>query len=204
MPKTISVCAPGVRLRQILPEANIIGADDLVVGSCTADSRNCREGDLFVAQVGSQVDGHDYVADAIERGAIAILAERFVSTSGTPVCIVPDTRAAFGKLCQALAGNPSRQLKVIGVTGTNGKTSTCWLIASMLEAAGYRAGLAGTIVNSDSLRVDSSDLTTGSAAVLADWLRAVWRKTARTRSWKFRVTRWRRPGRLELNSTLPA
>jgi UDP-N-acetylmuramoyl-L-alanyl-D-glutamate--2,6-diaminopimelate ligase len=169
MPDTIS-CAPGVRLRQLLPEANIVGADDIVVQACTADSRTCRPGDLFAAMMGSHVDGHDYVLQATQRGAAGILAERFVPAAGVPVCIVPDSRAAFGRICQALAGNPSQRLKVIGVTGTNGKTSTCWLIASVLEAAGYRVGLTSTIVNSDSLSVEPSTMTTPPAPVLADWL----------------------------------
>ena len=170
MPDTISSCAPGVRLRHLLPDANFVGADDIVVQACTADSRTCRPGDLFVALMGSHVDGHDYVSQAIQRGASAILAERFVPAAGAPVCIVPDSRAAFGRICQALAGNPSQRMKVIGVTGTNGKTSTCWLIASVLEAAGLRVGITGTIVNSDSVTVEPSDMTTPAAPALADWL----------------------------------
>lgn len=169
MPDTIS-CATGVRLRQLLPEANFVGTDDIVVRACTADSRTCRPGDLFAALMGSHVDGHDYVSQAVQRGAAAIVAERFVPSAGVPVCIVPDSRAAFGRICQALAGNPSQRVKVIGVTGTNGKTSTCWLIASVLEAAGFRVGLTGTIVNSDSVAVEPSDMTTPPAPMLADWL----------------------------------
>jgi UDP-N-acetylmuramoyl-L-alanyl-D-glutamate--2,6-diaminopimelate ligase len=169
MPDTIS-CAPGVRLRQLLPDAKFFGADDLVVRACTADSRTCREGDLFVAITGSNVDGHDYVREAAARGANGILAERYIPTHGLPICIAPDSRIALGKLCQALAGDPSRRLKVVGVTGTNGKTSTCWLIASVLEAGGYRTALTGTIVNSDSLAVEPSRMTTPSSPVLANWL----------------------------------
>ena len=170
MPDIISSCAPGIRLRQILPEIEIFGADDVLVSACAADSRTCREGDLFAALVGSNVDGHEYVSDVVHRGASAILAERYVPAAGVPVCVVPDTREAFGRICQALAGNPSKRLKVVGVTGTNGKTSTCWLIASVLEAGGLRAGLTGTIVNSDSLAVEPSDMTTAPAPVLADWM----------------------------------
>src|SRR3954469_17453348 len=124
----ITNCASGVRLRQLLPEAKLFGADDVVVHACTADSRTCQDGDLFAALVGSDVDGHDYVSQAIRRGASAILAERYIPSNGMPVCIVPDARYAFGRLCQALAGNPSRRVKTIGVTGTNGKTTICWLI----------------------------------------------------------------------------
>ena len=129
----ITSCPPGVRLRQLLPEASIFGADDIVVTSCTADSRTCESGDLFAALMGCQVDGHDFVTPAVRRGASAILAERYVPTAGVPVCVVQDSRAAFGKICQALAGFPSEKLKVIGVTGTNGKTSTCWLSTSRPE-----------------------------------------------------------------------
>ncbi|HEY2761393.1 MAG TPA: UDP-N-acetylmuramoyl-L-alanyl-D-glutamate--2,6-diaminopimelate ligase [Pirellulales bacterium] len=170
MPDITSSCAHGIGLRQLLPDAEFFGADEIVVRSCSADSRSCRNGDLFVALVGSDVDGHDYIAEAVANGASAILAERYVPSAGAPLCIVPDARIAFGRLCQMLAGNPSRQLKVIGVTGTNGKTSTCWLIASVLEAGGFRAGLMGTIANSDTQLVAPSNMTTPPAPVLADWL----------------------------------
>lgn len=169
MPEMTS-CATGLRLRELLPEAKFFGADDIFAQSCTSDSRTCQEGDLFVCLMGSKVDGHDYVSEAIQRGASAIVAERYVPTAGIPVCIVPDSRSAFGRICQALAGNPSQKLRTIGVTGTNGKTSTCWLIASILEAAGYRAGFTGTIVNCDSNTIETSQMTTPGAPVLADWL----------------------------------
>ncbi len=169
MPET-AFCARGISLRQLLPEASIFGADDITVQNCTADSRTCQEGDAFVALVGGHVDGHDYVSEAIERGASAILTERYLPTAGVPICVVPDSRIALGKLSQAVAGDPSQRLKVIGVTGTNGKTTTCWLIASVLEAAGFRAGLTSTIANSDGAAVESSDMTTPSAPQLAQWL----------------------------------
>jgi UDP-N-acetylmuramoyl-L-alanyl-D-glutamate--2,6-diaminopimelate ligase len=163
-------CASGVRLRQLLPAATIFGADDIFVKACAADSRTCQPGDLFTALVGCQVDGHDYAAQAVRRGATAILAERYIPAAGVPVCVVPDSRAALGQICQALAGSPSEKLKVIGVTGTNGKTSTCWLIASVLEAGGFSAGFTGTIVNSDGQTFDPSEMTTPPAPMLADWL----------------------------------
>jgi len=169
MPDIIS-CAPSVSLRQLLPEATIFGADDIVVKACTADSCACQAGDLFAALVGCHVDGHDYIAQAIRRGAGGVLVERYIPAAGVPVCVVPDSRAAFGQICQALAGSPSQKLKVIGVTGTNGKTSTCWLIASVLAAGGFSAGFTGTIVNSDGQSFGPSDMTTPPAPLLADWL----------------------------------
>src|SRR5262245_1083198 len=99
MPEAIS-CAPGLRLRQLLPEAEIFGSDDIAVRACTADSRACRDGDLFVAQIGTQVDGHDFVQEAIRNGAAAVLAERYLPVAGIPICVVPDSRVALGRICQ--------------------------------------------------------------------------------------------------------
>ena len=159
-----------VSLRQLCPAARFFGADDIVVASVAADSREVSPGDLFAALAGTRTDGHNYVGRALHRGATAVLAERFVPTQGRPLCIVPDSRVAFARLCQALTNNPSRRLKVIGVTGTNGKTTTSWLIRGILEAAGIRTGLLGTIEFSDGVWAAPSPYTTPPAAVLAGWL----------------------------------
>jgi len=157
-------------LRQLCPAARFFGADDIVVSSVAADSRDVSAGDLFAALAGTRTDGHHFVGRALERGATAVLAERFVPTQGRPLCVVPDSRVAFARLCQALTNNPSRRLKVIGVTGTNGKTTTSWLIRGILEAAGIRTGLLGTIEFSDGVWAAPSPYTTPPAAVLAGWL----------------------------------
>jgi UDP-N-acetylmuramoyl-L-alanyl-D-glutamate--2,6-diaminopimelate ligase len=162
--------ASGVRLRHVLPEAGFYGADDLAVTSCCADSRQIRRGDLFVAIAGTQHDGHDYVQEAIDAGAAAVLAEQYVPTPGLPVCTVRDTRSAYGRLCQALAGDPSQELPVIGVTGTNGKTTTSWLIASILKAAGGEVGVMGTLGYCDTVDSVAAPLTTPTAPVVASWL----------------------------------
>lgn len=157
-------------LRDVLPGVAIDGAADLRVTGCTCDSRDCRPGDVFVAIRGTRVDGHDYITEAIARGARAIVAEHDVQAT-VPVAIVPDAREALGQLCQAMAGRPSRKLRVIGVTGTNGKTTTTQLIASVLEAAGFRAGTLGTLAYSDGVDTAAADLTTPAAPVIADWMR---------------------------------
>lgn len=165
---------PGIRLRDLLPEANFIGAEDVQVVSCSSDSRSCQPGDLFVAVHGENRDGHDYIADALARGASALIVERPVQGVAVPVCVVRDSREALGRICQALAGHPSQRLKVIGVTGTNGKTTTSYLIAGVLGAGDYPTGVMGTLGCSDGRRMEpmpaGSNLTTPTAPVLARWL----------------------------------
>jgi UDP-N-acetylmuramoyl-L-alanyl-D-glutamate--2,6-diaminopimelate ligase len=159
-----------VSLKRLCPAARFYGAADIEVNSVAADSRAVEPGDLFAALVGNNTDGHDHVGKALAGGAAAVLAERFVPTDGRPLCVVPDARVTFACLCQALADHPSRRLKVIGVTGTNGKTSTSWLIRGVLEAAGFRTGLLGTLEYSDGETAEAADLTTPPAPILAHWL----------------------------------
>ena len=81
----------GISLREVLANSRIIGPQDIRVTSCCSDSRRCREGDLFIAQLGTKHDGHDFVAEAVKRGASAVLAERYLPTE-IPTCLVPDSR----------------------------------------------------------------------------------------------------------------
>lgn len=158
-----------VSLAELLAGAEFIGADDIDVRACSADSRTCSPGDVFVALAGARADGHDHVLEAIARGASAVVAERELSIE-VPQCVVPDAHEALGQICQALSGWPGRSLKVIGITGTNGKTTTAHLIASVLETAGYRTGLLGTLGYHDSVDSAEAELTTPSAPALAGWL----------------------------------
>jgi len=159
-----------IQLRQVLSDAEWVGAGDLAVTSCTADSRQVQPGDLFVALAGTADDGHRYVAEAVRRGAIGLVVQRPIGRLGVPVCRVPDTRRAFGCICQALAGHPSRQIKVIGVTGTNGKTTTSLLIASVLRSAGFQVALTGTLGSFDGREFAEAQWTTPPADRLAEWL----------------------------------
>lgn len=156
-----------ISLRQLLPEAEFVGADDIVVSACSRDSRTVRPGELFVALCGGSHDGHDYVIQAIQRGCVGILAEKPLRGIEVPICYVPDTREAYGRLCQALAGFPSQRLKVIGVTGTNGKTTTTYLIASILAAAGYQPGIIGTLGCFDGAEFRETSWTTPPSEELA-------------------------------------
>ena len=125
-----------MRLRELianLPTAKLIGGD-VEITDITHDSRKVVHGSLFVCLKGLKVDGHDFVPDAIERGAEAVVAEREVPTNGKPLVIVPDAREALAWLCHRFYGEPTKSLTLIGVTGTNGKTTTTHLIAHLLNA----------------------------------------------------------------------
>ncbi len=160
----------GISLRQVLPAAEFIGADDICVTGCSCDSRQIGVGQVFAALAGVCQEGLQFVSEAAARGAVAVLADRPVADSPVPLCLVPDAREAYGRLCQALAGEPCQRLKVIGVTGTNGKTTTSCLIASVLSTAGYRPGLLGTIACFDGQHTVPSSHTTPPAHELATWL----------------------------------
>ena len=160
----------GISLRELLPEAAFVGADDISVRSCSSDSRRCQPGDLFAALPGYDQNGHNFVGEARLRGAVAVLASQPLLACDLPVCIVPDSREAFGRVCQALAGQPGEQLKLIGITGTNGKTTSSYLTASVLVAGGYPTAVMGTLGCFDGIEKEPSPLTTPTAPVLATWL----------------------------------
>ena len=121
--------------------------EDPVVRGVTYDSRAVAPGDLFVALRGALADGHDYLAQALELGAVALLVEELPAgfTPSRPAALVPDTRRALAPLAVAFYGAPARELRLIGVTGTNGKTSTTFLVEAMLQAAGVPVGVIGTV-----------------------------------------------------------
>ncbi|MGI8908851.1 MAG: UDP-N-acetylmuramoyl-L-alanyl-D-glutamate--2,6-diaminopimelate ligase [Candidatus Sumerlaeaceae bacterium] len=116
------------------------------VKSITDDTRRIEPDCLFVATTGSKVDSHLFISDAVDKGAAAVLVERETPPyRGVDIVHVPDTRDALGRLAHAWHGNPSREMLVLGVTGTNGKTTTTFLLEAILRAAGYEPGVLGTI-----------------------------------------------------------
>lgn len=130
-----------------LPDARVLGSVDVAIEAISSDSRQIRPGSLFVAYRGVVVDGHDYVDMALENGAAALVLERQPRRMPPPVpaAIVPSGRKALAYLSAAWYGFPSRQLTVVGVTGTDGKTTTCNLLHRILSASGRRAGLVTTV-----------------------------------------------------------
>jgi UDP-N-acetylmuramoyl-L-alanyl-D-glutamate--2,6-diaminopimelate ligase len=133
----------GVRVggRAVPPDA----VRDVLVAHPDQDSRRTKPGDLFVAVPGEHVDGHDYLASAWAAGATAAIVERPVAEVDVPQVLVPSSRAALARAASWWYQEPSHRLGVIGVTGTDGKTTTSFLAAAALEAAGLRAGLVGTV-----------------------------------------------------------
>jgi UDP-N-acetylmuramoyl-L-alanyl-D-glutamate--2,6-diaminopimelate ligase len=126
-------------------EYHLSGAGDPPIAGLAFDSRRVGPGDLFVALVGGRADGHRFIPEAITRGAAAVVGMQPVEGLPVPYLRVPETRQALAHLAAAFYGFPARQLTVIGVTGTDGKTTTCNLIYRILRAAGLRAGMISTV-----------------------------------------------------------
>src|SRR3982750_2330653 len=126
----------------------IIGSPDRVVESIAYDSRRVQRNGLFVALRGEKADGHQFIGQAIEKGASAVVAEReeYAAAGGRATfVIVEDSRAALADVAATFYGFPGRKLRMAAVTGTNGKTTTSFLIKHICENAGVRCGLIGTV-----------------------------------------------------------
>jgi len=130
----------------------IVGDEFVEIKGISYDSREVKEGDLFVAIKGLNVDGHRFIPEAVLSGAVAVVLEddaviddSYFVERGVTKIVVQDSRKALALISSAFYGFPSQQLKLIGVTGTNGKTTTTHLIKAILESAGFGTGLIGTI-----------------------------------------------------------
>ena len=151
----------------------VVGDTAVEIAALNYDSRRVAAGDCFFAVVGVQSDGHNYIAQAIERGARAIVCERLPEDLVEGVCYVQvaDTNAAMADMAAAFYGHPSRELKLVGVTGTNGKTTTATLLYDLFRMLGYRAGLISTVVYRVGDRQIESTHTTPDAIRLNAMLR---------------------------------
>ena len=137
-----------IRLHDLLAGlAPALPHEDPTVSGVEADSRRVAPGQVFVARRGVKADAAAFAPDAVARGAVAVVAERPLPGLSVPVVVVPDASEALGRLADRLEGEPSRLVRAIGVTGTNGKTTTSFLLQWVLEASGRPCSLLGTVVN---------------------------------------------------------
>lgn len=136
------------RLVKKLKIEQIRGSEELEIGSIAFDSRCCQKGSLFVALKGSASDGHLFIEDAVKGGAVAVVCE---DSSNVPesvtAIVVEESHTALGILASEFYNNPSYKIKVVGITGTNGKTTTVTLLYNLFTSLGYKCGLISTIEN---------------------------------------------------------
>jgi UDP-N-acetylmuramoyl-L-alanyl-D-glutamate--2,6-diaminopimelate ligase len=132
-----------VLIRALAP-SEVAGGRPAEIGDLAYDTRRVSEGALFFCVRGERVDGHDLAWEAIERGAVALVVQRALDVS-VPQLVVPSVRESMAIAADVFFGEPTKELELAGVTGTNGKTTTAFLLRGMLEAAGHRPGLVGTV-----------------------------------------------------------
>src|SRR3954447_22550372 len=131
-----------MRLSALVPDAPA----DVEVSGLALDNRLVEPGTLFFCVPGFTRDGHDFAPDAVARGASALVVERELGL-GVPEVRVPSVREAMAPIAARFHGDPTARLRVVGITGTNGKTTTAFLVRDLLEASGVRTGLIGTVVS---------------------------------------------------------
>jgi UDP-N-acetylmuramoyl-L-alanyl-D-glutamate--2,6-diaminopimelate ligase len=132
------------RVIAALAPTDVVGRAPAEVRDLAFDVRTVRPGALFFCVPGSRADGHDFAPEAVERGAVALVVEHLVDAA-VPQLVVPSSRAAMAVVADEFFGRPTEELEVVGVTGTNGKTTTAFLLHSILDAADRRPGLIGTV-----------------------------------------------------------
>jgi UDP-N-acetylmuramoyl-L-alanyl-D-glutamate--2,6-diaminopimelate ligase len=160
-------------LQQFDPSLDLSHLPNVEVLGVQEDSRLVRTGDLFVARRGTKTDGGQYVADARSRGAVAVVTETPIADLPIPQVRVANAGIAASKLANLYHGHPTRSLKLLGVTGTNGKTTTTYLLRHLLASASRRCGLVGTVEIDDGRSCREAVMTTPGAVHLADLLAAM-------------------------------
>ena len=159
-----------MRLQELLDGIEIKNGYTLnpEIANVTDDSRKVRNSSAFVCIKGNKNDGHDYARRAVERGAAVVICERDMGIKNS--IIVNDTREAYALMCANYYGNCHRKLKMIGVTGTNGKTTTAFIIKKILEENGYKVGVVGTVGVAIGNEKYPADYTTPDPSVLHRYL----------------------------------
>ncbi|MFL5872887.1 MAG: UDP-N-acetylmuramoyl-L-alanyl-D-glutamate--2,6-diaminopimelate ligase [Solirubrobacterales bacterium] len=128
-----------------VPQARVVGDASIEIADLAYDSRKVEPGTLFFCVVGEKADGHEFGARAVEEGAAALVVERELTELGVPQAVVADSRAAMAPLAARFWGDPTAKLRLVGVTGTNGKTTTAFLVREVLQATDVYCGLLGTV-----------------------------------------------------------
>ena len=144
------------------PVTALHGDGSTTVAALAYDSRAVTQGDCFFATRGTQSDGHDFIPDAVAKGASAVVCEQLPAETahGVAYVVVPDAAGALADMAAAFYGHPSRELKLVGITGTNGKTTTATLLYDLVRALGYKAGLVSTVVYKVGERIVEATHTT--------------------------------------------
>lgn len=136
-------------LKELIEELNIVEVEGDITREVTGlcyDSRKCIRGSVFFCLKGTRMDGHEFARQAVDKGASAVVCEHKLKLPENVVqVVVPDARTAMGKMAARFYGHPSKSFLLFGVTGTNGKTTTTFMIESILKAAGHKTGLIGTV-----------------------------------------------------------
>src|SRR3954464_11770210 len=132
-----------MNLREVIGDP---AAPDVEIAGLAYDNRQVHHGTLFFCVPGFTRDGHDFAPDAVERGAAALVVARPLGL-GVPEVVVEDVRSAMAVAAARFHGDPTARLPVAGITGTNGKTTTAFLVRSLLESAGIQCGLLGTVTS---------------------------------------------------------
>lgn len=167
-----------MKLKEIIKgiACEVRGNSEVEVKDIQFDSRKVGAGTLFVAQPGTKVDGHEYIAQSVEAGAVAVVCQHVPADvpEGAVMVVVENSSKALGEMAANYYGHPSRELKLIGITGTNGKTTTVTLLHRMFRQMGHHVGLVSTIVN----KIDEEELPTGHTTPDALELNGLLRKMA--------------------------
>lgn len=172
--------AKALTLQQLLPDsyqpqrwlnAELMAPHKARITGVSADSRNVSPGDVFVAMPGTKTDGHRFIRDAVARGAVAVVTETPIEGVPVPQYVVDSSASTFAQLCMNFEVGTHCSIVCAGITGTNGKTTSSWMLRSILQAARLRTGMVGTIESDDGVERQPADLTTPTADRLAAHMR---------------------------------
>lgn len=148
-----------MKLYELLENNAVTNIGDTEISSVTDDTRKVEKGSLFVCVKGGSFDGHDAAAEMLEKGAAAVVCERDLGLGDRQI-LTDNSRILYGKICAVWFGHPEKKLKLIGVTGTNGKTTITNVIKHILMANGHKTGLVGTIQNEIGNKIVHTENTT--------------------------------------------